>query len=250
MNTFVVSDIHGHYSALWSLLNQEGLVDDEENRTELGKETFIVSIGDLLNAVLEDVTGDELCASVAEKWFDKLIVGNHEWPYLYDTAGFAGYYPHPPLRMLYNMWKRQGFVVPALVVGDTLLTHAGWAFKTYEHAHDTYAAIMHAWDNYPNDQHYILDAVGRGRGGFDLVGGILWSDWNLEPKHKGFSQVVGHTPNYKGPVLYERQDGTFTLCIDTGCKGKTPGLPTGVWLDQDGKIMKIVQIQRDPVAAA
>ncbi len=247
MSTFVVSDIHGNYGALWSLLNQQGLVDDTEERTELGKETFIVSIGDLLNAVLEDVTGDELCASVAETWFDKLIIGNHEWPYLYDTAGFAGYYPHPPLRMLYNMWRRQGFAVPALLVGDTLLTHAGWAFKTYEHAHDTYAAIMHAWETYPdNDQAQIFEAVGYARGGFAPNGGILWSDFRSEPKHKGFSQVVGHTPMPEGPILYERSsNGTFTLNIDCGCKGG--GVPAGVWLDDEGQIVKLAKLGEVPV---
>lgn len=240
MNTFIVSDIHGNYGALWSLLNQEGLVDDTEERTPLGKATQIVSIGDLLNAVLVDVTGDELCASVADKWFDKLIIGNHEWPYLYPTAVFNGYYAHPPLRMLYNMWRREGFVVPAMVVGDTLVTHAGWAFKTYEHAHDTYAAIMRAWDNYdPNEGDPILDGIGPRRGGRHFYGGILWSDWH-EPKHKGFRQVVGHTPTPDGPIFYERQDGTWTLLIDTGCKGG--GVPSGVWLDEEGQIIATAKL--------
>lgn len=248
MSTFVVSDIHGNYGALWSLLNQEGLVDDNENRTELGEQTTIISIGDLFNAVLADVTGDELCASVARKWFDKLLVGNHEWPYLYrDGACFNGYYEHPPLRSQYNAWRREGFVVPAEVVGDTLLTHAGWAFKTYEHAHDTYAAILRAFETYdPNQGDPIFEWVGPRRGGRARHGGILWSDWQ-EPKHKGFSQVMGHTPANKIRV-HHRLDGTFTLCIDTG--GGKFGSPSGVWLDNAGRIKKLAPLQAKEAAEA
>jgi len=241
MSTFVVSDIHGNVAALWALLNQEGLVGDTEELTELGETTTIVSIGDLLNAVLEDVTGDEMCAHVAPKWFDHLIVGNHEWPYLHDTATFSGYYGHPPLRSQYNAWRRSGFVVPALLVGETLLSHAGWAFTGDWTAEEAYLAIEKAWQEYPNWRNYVLDAIGWARGGRAEVGGILWSDFRSEKKNKRFSQVVGHTPMPEGPVLYERQDGTFTLNIDTGCKGG--GRPSGVWLDDDGRIEKIISLE-------
>lgn len=242
MDTFIVSDIHGDFAQLWSLLNKVGLIDDEENRTELGQNTRIISIGDLANATLKDIVSDELCLRAAPNWFDDLIVGNHESPYLWNSHDFNGYYPNPFLRSLYNNFYRCGFAKPAILIGNTLITHAGFAFKDCETAQEAFNVIEYVRVNYPGtDKDFIFDAVGRHRGGRAYIGGIFWSDWN-ERKNKKFSQIVGHTPQLDGvPKLYERSSNdTFTLNIDTGVKAG--GSPTGVWLDDAGKIIDIIRL--------
>ena len=249
---FVISDIHGNFALLWSLLNQEGLVDDEENLTDLGKETTIVSIGDLLNAVMKDITGDEMVAHVAKDWFDFVLVGNHEWPYLEGTA-FNGYYAHPPLVGLYNSWFREGFVKPAFVLGNTLISHAGLVYEDFETADEAMAEIQKAWEEGRGQVwDAFFNAVGYSRGGSYQYGGLLWSDWN-EPKNKKFSQIVGHTPDpYRvrmhvaghsqvdAATYVPTKDERYTLCIDTACKGG--GVPSGAWINDDGTLDRVVTL--------
>lgn len=257
MKTFIVSDIHGRVEELYRLLNQAGLLtsfdiegEDEPVLTALGNKTQIVSVGDLLNAVQEDIGYDEATAALAREWFDFVLVGNHESPYLWNDHYFGGYYPHPPLRSLYNSWLREGFVKPALAIGNTLVTHAGIAkahpvFKGISTAEEALGVIEVAWQNKlhgaPNG---VFDAVGYARGGRWPYGGILWSDFNSEPRKKKFSQVHGHTPIAKGPVLVENEKhGTFLINIDSACKGG--GAPTGLWLDEEGQIESWVKLEAE-----
>lgn len=272
MKTFVVPDIHGRFETLRSLLTAAGVLEDGERVVTEYDEYQVVSIGDLANGTLMDMTGDEACLNKARDWFDYLILGNHESGYLFSNMGFNGYHPAPHLRSLYNKLYSEGLVRPAVLVGNTLLSHAGvvnyFNFKT---AGEAYDAIVDVWNNYreyntawtedgENEHKFffsldgspveipkalLLDAVSGARGGSAPFGGLLWSDWD-ERKNDNFSQVVGHSPRKNGPIMTEYHGtGVFTLNIDCGAKG---GLtPWGVWLDSDGSVLEYVTVH-DPIA--
>ena len=149
MYTFVFGDIHGKPESLRRLLLAAGVINDEGNRVAavhpegVLSECYVISIGDLANAVREDVNGDEECLMLGEKWCDLLIMGNHESGYLFDNMGFNGFTKMPHLASLYRSLFLRGKVHPAALVGNTLITHAGvveeFQFLT---ARDTYRAIM------------------------------------------------------------------------------------------------------------
>ena len=268
MYTFVVPDIHGKYEALRLLLREAGVIDRDGVRygDENGRWDRVVSIGDLANATLNDVNGDEQCLLKARDWFDYLIMGNHESGYLFTDMSFNGYYPAPHLVSLYRHLKDDGFVVPAIMIGNTLLSHAGvHAYFNFEDADEAFDAIYDVWDNYreyelegdwDNPEKFIftyrgqrveipksllLNAVSNKRGGSTPFGGILWSDWD-EAKNTNFSQVVGHSPRETGPIMTQYHGtGTFTLNLDCGAKqGLTPW---GVWLDEEGQVVEFVTVE-------
>lgn len=268
MYTFVFGDIHGKPEALRRLLQAAGVVNDADERNALvclkTHDEFapykVVSVGDLLNGVLEDANGDEQCLLRSSSWVDKLVMGNHESGYVFNNMGFNGFTSLPHLASAYRSLAMQGKVVPAVLVGETLVTHAGvveqFQFLT---ASSAYKAIMNTWENYtrpefqseyfdfPNfvdiPKYLLLDGIGRRRGGNSPVSGILWADWK-EPKNFFFNQIMGHTPMPEGPVhtTYATQ-GTFTINIDAG--GKSGYNPWGVWLDSDGRVVQFITAPED-----
>lgn len=274
MRTFVVPDIHGRYESLEALLKTAGVLSASGEREPAiefvakgaWEQYQVISIGDLANATLTDQNGDERCLLKAREWFDKLVLGNHESGYLFDNMGFNGYYPAPHLRSLYNSLRNEDRVVPAVLINNTLLTHAGvHKYFEFDTAEEAYNAINDVWDRYrelsdnwdekfyfgPNieiPKALLLDAVAGARGGSAPFGGILWSDWD-ERKNDRFSQIVGHTPKKNGPILHRYiGTGMFTLNIDCGAKkGLTP---YGVWLTEDGDIDRFVTIPESAFIAA
>lgn len=283
MKTFVVPDIHGRYESLRALLYEAGCINDDDRRTDefewdflvrdgadpdrLDKRCFrVVSIGDLANATHMDVNGDEQCLQKVVDWFDFLILGNHESGYLFDNMGFSGYYPAPHLKSLYNSLYRQGYIKPAVLVGQTLLTHAGvHEYYDFQSADEAYEAIYDVWENYSeyrddySQKFYfgrdieipkalLLDGVSSKRGGSVPMGGILWSDWG-EAKNTNFSQVVGHTPIKEGPVMTTyHSKGIFTLDID--CAAKKGLRPWGVWLDEFGVVQELITVPEPELVVA
>ena len=293
--TFVVPDMHGHYESLRALLRAAGVIDENDerydeveareleaearmdgsepdaefwSRTENQRSYRVVSLGDLANATLNDVNGDEQCLLKVRDWFDYIILGNHESGYLFRDMGFNGYHEAPHLKSLYNSLYRQGIVVPAVMIGNTLLSHAGvHEYFDFQDSDEAFDAIWEVWENYNEyetswnedgtSEHrfsfrngqieipksMLLNAVGKARGGDLPFGGILWSDWREERKNINFNQIVGHTPISDGPVLttYESK-GVFTLNLDVDAKsGKTP---FGIWIDEEGDLLEFVSPAR------
>lgn len=275
-NTFVIPDIHGRIGSLRRLLRAAGVIDDNDRRI-LGGEDVVVSVGDLLNGTLEDENNDleTLNTALNNDWIDIYLMGNHESGYLFDDMGFGGYYASPPLKSQYNRLYRSELIHPAYVVGDTLITHAGvHAWINFATAQDAYEGIMDAWRNYAEYESawteeganphtfsftyeresvvipktLVINGVPAKRGGGLPFGGIQWSDWS-EPKNKNFSQIMGHTPIKDGPVtIWHRGTDVVTINIDCGAKG---GLtPTGVWLNDAGRVFDWVKADEpSPVLA-
>lgn len=248
-----------------------GLIDADGNRKDNYNQ--VVSIGDLLSGALRDVEGDKESLALSDTWIDKLIVGNHEVEYLMPGGAmvFRGYHPNYDLIQAYKALWRNGKVVPSMVVGETLLSHAGvHHYFDFESAAEAHAEIGLVWrsmlspdlggpdydlddeewqwpdtscrrytfSNYPLDKQILIKGVPKERGGLDPLGGIIWSAWE-EQKNPKFNQILGHTPISGGPVLVEyKQAGTFTLNIDAGAKQGLP--PAGVWLDEHGLVVEYV----------
>jgi len=260
MSVFLIPDLHGRPIALRALLFEAGIIDDEGQR--VNRDDLVVSIGDLLNGTLKDNEGDKESLRLSDDWIDVLIVGNHEIEYIFPDMGmsFAGYYPDQDIISQYRSLYFQGKVVPALLFGETLVTHAGVIeYFDFPTALDAYDEINYAWQNLvrltssQEGEHYtfefngqestlpvetLITAVSEDRGGAWPYAGILWSDWK-EPKNTNFNQIVGHTPVKSGPVMHQHMGrGTFTLNID--CSAKSGADPVGAWISDDGFVLSYV----------
>lgn len=261
METFVIPDLHGKPDALRALLLKAGVINDNDQRINLDDK--VVSIGDLLSGAYKDIAGDHESLRLADLWIDQLIVGNHEVEYLLPGRGmiFNGYYPDRDLIDAYKQRHYSGMAVPCLLVGETLLSHAGvHHYFDFETAREAYDEINEIWGDffqpslyddldeddmyeytfrdYALSKHHLISGVPKDRGGLDPLGGIIWGAWE-ESKNPKFNQILGHTPISGGPVLIEyKQAGTFTLNIDAGAKMDLP--PAGVWLDEYGLVTKYV----------
>lgn len=254
MSTFVFGDVHGRLDALESLLLDAEIIDADGDRIDT--ETEVVSVGDLMNVTLGDLSGDSACLARVGSWVDKALVGNHEGPFaLKYHPEFGGYHCDGALFQRYRSLMFEGKIVPALLVGDTLVTHAGVsAYFGFETAEEAYDAITDVWANYGAlvrdetkffwgeteiPKYLLLDGIGRRRGGTLPFGGILWNDFDTEPLSQRFSQVFGHTPQPHGPVVTEWYgSGYFHLNIDKSAKS---GLAAaGVWLDAEGHFLDLV----------
>lgn len=257
MNTFVFGDIHGRYESLIGLLKAAEILDENEERIS---DELVVSIGDLANVVQVDVNGDKECLRLLhEGKIDLSIVGNHEAGLIFPSMSFNGFYRDPEIQAVYNHLEREGKLAMSLLVGETLLTHAGihkfFDFKSPQEAHEAITEVYENWSDLNNNneerfyfekqieipKYMIFDAVSGKRGGSYPMGGILWADWD-EPKNNNFSQIFGHTPTSKGPIeTHWRGTGVFHWNIDTAAKKGL--LPCGVWLDEDGRITSVVQVR-------
>lgn len=260
MSIFLIPDLHGRPIALRALLFDAGIIDDEGQR--VNRDDLVVSIGDLLNATLVDENGDRESLLLSHDWIDVLIAGNHEIEYIFPNMGmgFNGYHPAPDIVSQYRSLFFQGKVVPALLIGETLISHAGvMQYFNFKTALEAYNAINYAWENLPrlafseedesfefefNGQEVVLPketlitAVSKARGGVHPYAGIMWSDWT-EPKNTNFSQIVGHTPLKNGPVLHE-QMGTDTFTLNIDCSAKSGSDPVGVWVSDAGLVLSYV----------
>jgi hypothetical protein len=260
MSIFLIPDLHGRPIALRALLFEAGIIDDEGQR--VNRDDLVVSIGDLLNGTYKDYEGDLESLRLSEDWIDVLIVGNHEIEYIFPDMGmsFNGYHPAQDIISQYRSLFFQGKVVPALLVGETLITHAGvMEYFNFNTSLEAYDAIHYSWQNLARlafdeegesfefdfsgqgvtlPKETLITAVAKDRGGSYPYAGILWSDWK-EPKNTNFSQIVGHTPMKNGPVLHE-QMGTDTFTLNIDCSAKSGEDPVGVWVDDDGLVLSYV----------
>jgi len=266
VRVFVLPDLHGRSAFLTGLLRNAGIVDADGERVLGPDEVTVVSIGDIVDGSRRTVERDREMVRVMDGLVDFLVLGNHEWPFFGGTP-FGGFVPDPDVRSALFGMQAQGRLVPAMTVGDTLLTHAGverpFDFATAEEARD---AVQEVFDNQDSlitfrihstqfspvtfgferggqkwriSQGMLLGGVPSARGGPDQFGGVLWSDWDT-PRNANFSQVLGHTPQADGPVLVQRMKSeTYTINLDAGAKSKLT--PYGVWLDGDGDIIDFVE---------
>jgi hypothetical protein len=202
LRNLIIGDVHGHFKNLRRLLIEQGAINEDNER--INQDTLkVYCTGDLIDGGVNRM-GDFLILDYIEEWFDEVVIGNHEYPFMGGPA-FVGLRSHDrQLQLRLLELEEKGVYVPSIAIGDTLLTHAGlssrWSFKTAQDANDAIRAI---WDNAieTTDDVPILDWVGPGRSKFgNDVGGVFWLDWS-EPRNLNINQVVGHTSFIEGPIV-------------------------------------------------
>jgi len=218
-DTYIVSDIHGDYEALVKVLLDADLLVDKPGRGLVKRrDAFVCQIGDLANCVYNSVQDDLKCLNlVASGLIDMMLVGNHEIPYFDPNNTFSGFHhSYVVSQTLWELYVKEK-IQPCLLIGDTLVTHAG---ITRSQLGETTAKsvadkLEELWRGKHFSHHWFSDC-GRARWGNAETGGVLWCDFDDEFEPTDFPQIVGHTPqglHIKGNAL----------CIDSAVKnGGTP----------------------------
>ena len=222
----IIGDAHGHYHNVRELLIRKEVINYKNER--INKDTIqCYSVGDLIDGDM-NYSGDHLLLEHAPEWFDKIAIGNHEFSFL-GGPEFRGLRQHDRdlARRLFNL-EHQKLYVPAFLVENYLVVHAGvaarWNFLT---APDALCAINHVWDlsNGVNSngkttgEFPMLDWIGPARAGQGAndTGGIFWLDWT-EARAANFNQIVGHTPITSGPTRCGYVNGVEHWNLDVGGK--------------------------------
>jgi hypothetical protein len=209
---FVISDCHGNYDGLIRALERKKIIDKKGNR-QLARKHKIVSIGDLANCVGDSIVGDNACIDLVGEVIDIYLMGNHEIPYLDPANKFWGFVFDPVISHKIHSLNNEGFIGPAVLAGNTLISHAGFSknmMSVKMGAQEIYETLEKHWEN-NNFAYSAFSNIGRARGGMSPYGGILWCDFENEFVPTDFPQIVGHTPKYV------RTKGN-ALCIDVGAK--------------------------------
>lgn len=216
---YVISDVHGRYEALREALLRARIISENGSR-QLARRHQLVSIGDLANCTEDSVEGDLACLGLLGPVIDKLLIGNHEIPYFDPDATFVGFHFDERVNEALHAANENGLVALAQQHNGTLISHAGLdarllgGYAASDMPKHMAEVLAHIWETH-NYHHSFVASVGRGRGGWDQVGGMLWCDFDKELM-SGFPQIVGHTPG----MLRAKPNA---LCIDVGAKSN--GLP-------------------------
>ena len=234
MRAFVVADAHGRWELVKGLLKQEGL-----HRPENWEQTYVVSLGDLINCTQDSVERDLTTLTGVGFLFDHLLVGNHEHPYFpgYITKFSGFHYDKEIAEAIEKIEYRAAFHF-----GTVLITHAGlgryWEYEKQTSAAQAAWTINKKWKDDPADP--LFNSIGPARGGPQRWGGILWSH-DTEGKARNFSQVYGHTPRDEVRVRHAHKFGEVShVCIDLNSPGKKERSRIGgAWIEPDGKIVPV-----------
>lgn len=230
-DTFVVADAHGRLDLVQGLIRKAG--------AERGPGRTIVQLGDLASCTAGSAKDDLACLRAAPDLFDVLLIGNHEYPYLWGPV-FRGFWSDPEVEQVVFSLPYEA----AYSDGEFLVTHAGltntwqrWNPVALEGADAAARWLNELWRG-PDDWG-IFDAISHRRGGNHRSGGILWADWS-ERKAAGIRQVVGHTP---GDDVRTAGDPPHAHCIDLGAARGTNGdRIAGCWL-RDGEVEVVIYDQ-------
>lgn len=208
--TIIISDVHGNVDALLAVLKEVDPTSDD----------FVIFLGDVIDGGRHsDNLGDEACAALACEAGDRIIVGNHEapflWPHLKSSLGFGGMRPWDygylcqVVARMKNTGKLRLFEPTA---SGHLVSHAGIngrhseALPLNKGFVDADLEYLPAW----------LGEVGESRGGAPgNVGGILWQDGStfLADDTSPYRQICGHTPQTSG---YAKSGDGRRIVLDGG----------------------------------
>lgn len=204
----VVGDIHNRWSQAETILQRLK-----------GRYRKAILLGDSFDS-FGDTSAD---AAATARWLagsltkpDRIhLLGNHDLPYLFPQNSHL-YCP--------GFCSEKQSVIEKELEGSPVerlkLAHAeeGWLFShagfAPEHASsETPESLTHRTNSLlptlHEDRYEPLLAVGAGRGGSSIVGGITWLDWWSEfVPIPGLNQIVGHTPDHfaKAQILRRGAD--------------------------------------------
>lgn len=208
---------------------------DGNGEARINDDIEVVMLGDLGHfghgGSLEQ---DILTWYYASKWADVILWGNHDravFDQYHEFNGYNGSAAASELKKITASLRAQGKLKLAHAAHGFLMTHAGLhkQFK-YQKCDDDLKKdpyLFAEWINEaenphvqaPIEQHPIVNAIGRHRGGRSPFGGILWRDWN-ESLYTEFPQVFGHSASWEHKVRKSPEGHAW--CVDIGGKGDKP----------------------------
>ena len=241
--TLIIGDTHGSPDALMDILRRSGAINKAGNRNS---NVRVIHIGDLCNMAPHGVSyrgflsNDLKTLQLAQKYIDKIIIGNHEAWFIYGFdnfrwTGMANWHQLEPgvTKLLFKMYKEGKWTFVACI-HEHVLTHAGIApqmnglFEGQTHrqiANTINRSFFKFCDDHDCSdlEEQLFGNVGPTVGGWDEFGGIIWTrfpEWKGEIKIR---QIVGHTPDESHPRYYPEYK---TWAIDSG--GYRDGKGSGI----------------------
>ena len=207
MKALVISDVHGDFESLRTILRCNGIIDKDGRRKN--SNSWVIQIGDLANCVENSISGDIKCLNTVGTWIDFLIMGNHEIPYFDRDNRFSGFYWNAEIADILDNLANEERIIPSFLAGDYLISHAGWD-RSIHPMYQTAEDVRNFLDNLHWNSHYF-SLIGKSRGGIHDHGGILWEDFR--DLDSSFPQIVGHTQR-SGKIRQKKN----AVCIDTGAE--------------------------------
>lgn len=229
MNYIILGDVHGHIDNIREFLNEEGILVGDER---IDFDTKVYSVGDLWDGMFNK-EGDHELLTYAPMWFDKVVIGNHEYAFMGGPSFGERKWDHALRAGLLDL-EDEGFLVPSLRMGKYLVIHGGISdrlpFGDEDHAHRFITEIWNDIDGRENLAETLFDWIGPSRRGYNPYGGIIWQGWE-DPYNEKLNQIVGHTPYNYGPISREFENGKVHWNIDGN--GKSGKIVTGLRYDDE-----------------
>lgn len=214
--TLIIPDIHENIPRLLKL----------EDR--IAKADHVVCVGDYF-----DCFGPEKWDQMIEWILDRIndekftfLCGNHDVSYFFDHHWFmcSGFKLHKrdPIRRALLQYVGDKILLETRV-GPYCVSHAGWHASTLKFRKPE--VIQEAFDLAKRGEFHPIWGAGLTRGGNQLIGGVVWQDWNYEFEDiVEFKQIVGHTAGF------DIKTKGSSYCIDTS-------LQKVAWFDDlDGRL--------------
>lgn len=225
MNYIVLGDVHGNVDALQKTLEEIGVVNGKSRTPDW----HIIQVGDLLNMAPEGVpyrgfvSQDKKTLEYADGLIDEILVGNHEL-YIARFIGAPSYWDG--MGTLQNLDSRlvehiedlvdRGQYQVSTVVDDALISHAGiswyreWMGTAQEVSEGLNTMLAHHTENDSLEvDGRFREILGANGPNWESLRSVFWSRPDVWEGPAPFLQIVGHTPNVKGPYFDERLNTWF-----------------------------------------
>jgi len=243
MKIFAVGDIHGEDWWKSSVFGARDLYKSYEQDKELLQGSYkfnfegiakVVFLGDYVDSfhvsTPDMVENLRKIVAFAKDYPDRveLLLGNHDIQYIHTEYRCSGFRPEAyfDFRDIYE--ENRNLFKVASSYGDYIFSHAGVTQKLWHVCEKQLKASTHLYD-YTDPEKTIADHLnflyetkfeplfyaGPARGGISSYPGIFWADKRelVANPLKGYSQVVGHTPQKKKDII-SLHDGHSLFFID------------------------------------
>ena len=186
----VCGDLHGDYDLMKKIVQR------------FSPEYYLIFLGDLLDSFVfsprQQIECVKLMLTLIKQGTVACCMGNHEASYLFPKTQLASGWNQETDRLL-EPYKQEIVEHFNSVIWfekeKILISHAGLTKPLWDHYKITVESLSKFIDQWFQNLKSPYYFIGRSRGGYDPVGGLLWCDWRHEfqsiPEIK---QIVGHTP--------------------------------------------------------
>jgi hypothetical protein len=235
---FVHGDTQYGYERPLALLKQESfIIDAYQTFCRYRVETKLIHIGDNGDYYWGTELRDQKTWELLSKFYDEILMGNHEAAYLLGME-LGGYYdPTDVTKKLMREAYESGRMKFATSHDGFLITHAGVHPTLAEELHLSRDPVKAAEEiNSAAVNSPLISNIGRVRGGGDPFGGILWRDIE-EPISDRWPQIHGHSRMKDVTEYGEEGSDVNHYAIDVGYPNN--GRLAGIYTDT----LKIAEVE-------